>query len=159
MFRFGKSSSSASPAQLSSKEIQRIERRFLKLSQDKVHVPITAFQTLPELAGNPFAAKIVQLYDKDKDGFVTLEEFTQALRDFRTLQNPEDKLKLIFLLYDLDKDGYVGESELVETMKDVQQHLSPQQLDQIARSTIAEYDRDGDGKLSFAEFRELAGDT
>mmetsp|Transcript_30788 Transcript_30788/g.77105 ORF Transcript_30788/g.77105 Transcript_30788/m.77105 type:complete len:161 (-) Transcript_30788:40-522(-) len=157
MFKFGRNGAAPSPSEFSTKELQRIQRRFLKLSQDRYRVPISAFQSMPELSGNPFVAKILHLFDGDRDGFITLEEFTSALQWFRTLQHPEDKLSLVFRLYDLDSDGYVGEAELISTMREMQRHLSQTQLEQIARSTIREYDKDNDGKLSMAEFRELVG--
>mmetsp|Transcript_30140 Transcript_30140/g.85088 ORF Transcript_30140/g.85088 Transcript_30140/m.85088 type:complete len:162 (+) Transcript_30140:417-902(+) len=157
MFKFGKSSSSPSAGQFSTKEIQRIQRRFLKLSADRQRAPVAAIQNIPELANNPFAVKILSLFDSDRDGFITMDEFVYALQSFRNLQHPEDKLKLVFKLYDLDNDGFVGEAELIATMRQVQQHLSDQQLEQIAKSTILEYDQDGDGKLSIWEFRQLVG--
>lgn len=157
MFKFNRGGAAPTPAGFSTKELQRIQRRFLKLSQDRYRVSITAFQSLPELAGNPFVSKILHLFDGDGDKCITLEEFTSALQWFRTLQHPEQKLALVFRLYDLDDDEYVGEAELIATMRDMQRHLSQQQLEQIARSTIREYDRDNDGKLSKAEFRDLVG--
>lgn len=189
MFKFGRTSSAGMPGQFSTKEMQRIQRRyeardlvlspsgrpinlasractlnsfwgsrFLKLSQDRQRVAVTSLQSLPELAGNPFAARLVTLFDTDRDGFVTLDEFIHALQTFRNLNHPEDKLKcmyrlghsrrlknddwpllqcavppltVVFRLYDLDNDGYVGEIELIETMKQVQQHLSHAQLEQV----------------------------
>jgi len=92
MFKFGRNGAAPSPSEFSTKELQRIQRRFLKLSQDRYRVPISAFQSMPELSGNPFVAKILHLFDGDRDGFITLEEFTSALQWFRTLQHPEDKL-------------------------------------------------------------------
>ncbi len=65
----------------------------MKLSQDRQRMPISALQSLPELAGNPFVLRIVNLFDRDRDGMVSLEEFTQALLFFRNLNTPEDKLK------------------------------------------------------------------
>ena len=67
--------------------------RFLKLSQNGHRMPISALQTLPELKGNPFVTHIVKLYDRDNDDMVSLEEFIMALKDFRSLSSPEEKLK------------------------------------------------------------------
>lgn len=67
-----------------------------------------------------------------------------------------------FRMYDLDGDGYVSPEELAHTLKTLMgRALSELQLNQIVESTIMQHDVDGDGRLSFQEFRSLlnAADT
>lgn len=67
-----------------------------------------------------------------------------------------------FRMYDLDGDGYVSPEELAHTLKTLMgRALSELQLSQIVESTIMQHDVDGDGRLSFQEFRSLlnAADT
>jgi Ca2+-binding EF-hand superfamily protein len=50
-------------------------------------------------------------------------------------------------LYDKDKDGYITKNEMEKLSK----NLSKEQIDKV----FARFDADGDGKLSYAEFRKM----
>lgn len=49
------------------------------------------FQSVPELAGNPFIKRIFQLFDADQDGCLNFEEFIRAVESFGRLYSSEDK--------------------------------------------------------------------
>ncbi len=59
----------------------------------------------------------------------------------------------------MDGDGYVTKEELLVILKTLVLHsLKDEQLEQIVERTIDELDTDGDGKLNYAEFREVGAD-
>jgi Ca2+-binding EF-hand superfamily protein len=55
--------------------------------------------------------------------------------------------EIAFRLYDKDKDGYITKNEMEKLSK----NLSKEQIDKV----FARFDADGDGKLSYAEFRKM----
>lgn len=65
-----------------------------------------------------------------------------------------------FKVYDMDRDGLISNGELFLVLKMmVGNNLKDQQLQQIVDKTIMEADKDGDGKLDFAEFQEMVANT
>lgn len=47
----------------------------------------------PDVPSPLLFAAMLQLYDSNKDGFITLQEFTQALELFGQLDDPEEQYK------------------------------------------------------------------
>ena len=63
---------------------------------------------------------------------------------------PKDHAKqaeLAFKLYDKDKDGYITKSEMEKLSKT----LTKSQIEKV----FAKFDADGDGRLSYTEFRRM----
>jgi serine/threonine-protein phosphatase 2B regulatory subunit len=61
-----------------------------------------------------------------------------------------------FRIYDADDDGFVTRSDILRQLQQTNRRgLSPPQLEQIAGSTVTAFDADGDGLLSYPEFRAL----
>ncbi|KAK9820181.1 hypothetical protein WJX72_007199 [[Myrmecia] bisecta] len=152
----GNSSSRIPGEGISKKELERMHRRFQRLSNGTERVGLAAFQTVPELAGNPFVPRIFQLFDVNKDGNISWQEFTAGVEYLGKLSTDEEKSMFAFQLYDLDANGFVSANELFQMLKLLMgRALSDAQLDQIVRSTVAEHDEDGDGQLSPSEFSKL----
>jgi len=60
----------------------------------------------------------------------------------------------------MDRDGYISNGELFIVLQMmVGSNLRDDQLQQIVDKTIMEADKDGDGKLSYAEFLDMIKDT
>lgn len=65
-------------------------------------------------------------------------------------------LLVAFDIYDIDKDGYISNGELFLTLKIMSgDHLDDVSLQQIVDKTIRDADEDGDGRISFEEFKRL----
>ena len=71
--------------------IQLVNGRFLRLAKGGRKVALTDFQSVPELAGNPFIMRIFELFDADHDGCLNFEEFIWAVESFGRLYTSEDK--------------------------------------------------------------------
>ena len=65
--------------------------RFVRLAKGGRKVALPDFQSVPELAGNPFIMRIFQLFDADQDGCLNFEEFIKAVESFGRLYTSEDK--------------------------------------------------------------------
>lgn len=141
---------------LAKKDIERLQRRFLRASGGKEYAQIIALQQLPELAGNPFIPRIFQLFDANGDGIVTLDEFTRGVEYLATLSDPEEQYKFAFSMYDANADGVLTQADLYSMLKTLGAgNMSDAQLEQVVQSTIEEFDKDGDRALSLAEFKNL----
>lgn len=61
-----------------------------------------------------------------------------------------------FDIYDIDRDGYISNGELFLALKIMSgDHLEDLHLQQIVDKTIRDADEDGDGRISFDEFKKL----
>ena len=118
------------------------------------------FLSIPGVAANPLASRLIETFDKDGSGDVDFQEFITGLSIFSSKGLKDDKLKFAFEIYDIDKDGFISNGELFIVLKMmVGQNLEDDQLQQIVDRTIMENDVDGDGKLSFSEFQKAVEET
>ena len=65
-------------------------------------------------------------------------------------------VRFAFRIYDIDDDGFISNGELFTVLKImVGENLDDIALQQIVDKTIIYADEDGDGKLSFEEFKKV----
>ncbi|GAX76960.1 hypothetical protein CEUSTIGMA_g4407.t1 [Chlamydomonas eustigma] len=155
---------------LSQEDLARLQRRFTRLSGGSDRVAIRQIQGMVELGANPFiprgltahigkpikSVRMFQMFDRDKDGLLSLEEFTEALQLFGRLEDEEEQYKFAFRIYDVDEDGLISSQELFHTLEGlVGVHYTETQLEQIVLNTMAEFDLDGDNSLNLEEFKML----
>jgi len=131
---------------------------------------------LKNLNDTPFGDRLFEMLDLNKDGVVDLQEFISGL-SFLCKGTVEEKLELSFKAYDLDGNGYITKSELGTMFKHAwiagfkalctttgNEELSMEDLHQFAEemanlfadNAFETLDTNGDGKLSFEEFKEFA---
>lgn len=61
-----------------------------------------------------------------------------------------------FRIFDADEDQYVTHLDLLRWLQATNKRgLSVAQLEQIVHNTMAQFDEDGDGQLSYPEFRTM----
>ncbi|KAK9896911.1 putative CNB1-calcineurin B, regulatory subunit [Cystobasidium minutum MCA 4210] len=145
----------------SAAEIQRLKRRFMKLDKDgSGSIDKEEFLQIPQIANNPLASRMIAIFDEDGGGTVDFQEFVAGLSAFSNRGEREEKLKFAFKVYDMDRDGFISNGELFLVLKMmVGNNLKDQQLQQIVDKTIMEADQDGDGKISFEEFKAMVANT
>ncbi|XP_070286201.1 calcineurin subunit B type 2 [Myotis yumanensis] len=141
-------------------EIKRLSKRFRKLDVDSSGaLSANELLSLPGLWSNPLAQRVFEVFDADGDGKVDFEEFIVGTSQFSVRGDEEQKLRFAFSIYDMDRDGYISNGELFQVLKMmVGSNLQDSELQQVVDKTIIILDRDGDGRLSFEEFKAAVGD-
>ncbi|CAM0138104.1 Calcineurin subunit B [Umbelopsis sp. WA50703] len=145
----------------SAEEIQRLYKRFMKLDKDNSgSIDREEFLSIPQIANNPLASRMIAIFDEDGGGDVDFKEFIKGLSAFSAKGNQREKLEFAFKVYDMDRDGYISNGELFLVLKMmVGNNLKDNQLQQIVDKTIMEADKDQDGKISFDEFLVMVENT
>merc|ERR1711994_569530 len=97
---------------------------------------------------------LVDIADKNHDGFISFEEFVgESERRRREGKNkrrrgtPIDRTEAAFNVFDSDKDGYVTKQEFLRNTTKL--------TDEQVTAMIDRLDVDGDGKLNKEEFEKL----
>jgi serine/threonine-protein phosphatase 2B regulatory subunit len=144
-----------------SEEIDRLAKRFMKLDTDNSGaIDKDEFLAIPGIGQNPLAKRVVDIFDENKGGDIDFKEFVTGLSVFSSTGSVDDKLRFLFKVYDIDNDGYISNGELFIVLRlMVADSLNDVQLQQLVDRTIMEGDSDGDGKLSFAEFKKIIEST
>jgi len=142
-------------------ELERLRKRFMKLDADNSgSIDRDEFLSIPQVASNPLANRMIAIFDEDGGGTVDFQEFVGGLSAFSGRGGRDQKLRFAFNVYDMDRDGYISNGELFIVLKMmVGSNLKEAQLQQIVDKTIMEADKDGDGKLSFEEFALMVSNT
>ena len=141
-------------------EIQSLHTNFLRLDRDKKGYvskkDIIDRLNVSNVDEKHFLNKLLDLFtDKSSDNRISFHEFAMALSDFKSDTN-DGKLRLLFNLIDTDRNGLLGIKELEEAFKMVKlEHLTKQDIAEIAYQTLLYADNDQDGYLNFEEFKEF----
>eukprot|EP00747_Dinoflagellata_sp_TGD_P215160 gnl/TRDRNA2_/TRDRNA2_87884_c0_seq2.p1 gnl/TRDRNA2_/TRDRNA2_87884_c0~~gnl/TRDRNA2_/TRDRNA2_87884_c0_seq2.p1 ORF type:complete len:191 (-),score=46.38 gnl/TRDRNA2_/TRDRNA2_87884_c0_seq2:307-843(-) len=143
-------------AQFSEKDIARLYNRFRALDSDgNGQLDPSEILGVAELTENPLVQRVISVFDKDGNGTVSFIEFLVGLAKLASGTSEEQKLQFAFNIYDVNKDGFISNGDLFQVMKMmVGENLGEVQLQQLVDRQIVIADRDGDGKLSFEEFKE-----
>lgn len=147
----------AFPEILKENEIKKLKKRFDKMDTNKNgKLSVEEIMTIPGLEHNPLVSRVIETFDTNNDGEINFMEFVQGISRFSVKTSKEDKLRFAFNIYDIDNDGFISNGELFTVLKImVGENLDDINLQQIVDKTIVYADEDGDGKLSFEEFKKV----
>lgn len=97
--------------------------------------------------------EMILAVDVNGDGEVDFEEFLalMRLRMGESGEDAEQHLRDVFNMFDSDSSGYIDRDELRALMKKLAQTLKDDEITAI----MEEADVDGDGEISFEEFKIL----
>jgi len=128
------------------------------------------------LEETPFGERLFQLLDTNQDGSVDLQEFVCGL-SLLCKGSVEEKLEFSFKAYDIDGNGFISKDELAQMFKRAwisgfralcsthgNEELSMEDLNEFSEEMATLFadnafdtlDTNGDGQLSFEEFKEFA---
>ena len=112
------------------------------LSRDEVRAGLAALKLPPTAEG---VEKLFNLLDKNSDGVVTLEEFSEMIKQ------REKEIRAAFDELDLDKSGYLDFHEVQEALN----KLSISYDDKVVKDLINHMDTNKDEKVEYTEFRDI----
>merc|ERR1712079_581725 len=99
--------------------------------------------------------KILEDYDQNKDGKLTLVEFTAGWDEKYEFLPHE--ISNIFAGADQDKDGMLNLEEGKVFLKELNQEVDDEQKKEEAKESLENYDENADGKLTLVDFHFLVG--
>jgi Ca2+-binding EF-hand superfamily protein len=111
---------------------------------------------MSKLGETPTAEELedmIRAVDLNGDGEIDFDEFIglMRLRMDERQRDPEEDLRDAFNMFDADRSGYIDRDEVRLLMKKLAQTLTEEEIDAI----MEEVDTDGDGEISFEEFRAM----
>ncbi|KAL0480677.1 serine/threonine-protein phosphatase 2B regulatory subunit [Acrasis kona] len=142
-------------------EIRKLFEQFKGISssrEDDGVIDKQEFQNALGLKDSLFVDRMFSLFDEDNDGTIDFREFICGLSVFCEKGTIDEKLKFSFRIYDFDNDGCIDKEELFKLLEAIVQNslgIPQEQLHSLVDATFAEADTDGDGKISFEEYRVL----
>lgn len=98
---------------------------------------------------------VFRVFDTDGSGSIDFPEFCVV---YHTLTEgpPDQCLKNIFKVFDCNNDGEISQAEMKRLVKDMYVLLQEEDMymteETISKSTFAEMDRNGDGRITEEEF-------
>ena len=142
-------------ANFTQKDITRLYSGFKELDEDgNGQLNPKEILGVAELTENPLVQRVISVFDKDSSGTVSFIEFLIGLSKLAAGTSEEDKLKFAFSISDVNKDGFISNGDLFKLMKMmVGDDLVETQLQQLVDRQLVIADQDGDGNLSFEEFK------
>ncbi|XP_014665610.1 PREDICTED: neuronal calcium sensor 1-like [Priapulus caudatus] len=147
------------------KELQQWHKDFMKDCPSGI-LRKEEFQTIYQQFfphGDPakFAGFVFNVFDSDKDGFISFKEFIIAL-SVTSRGTLDEKLDWAFNLYDVDRDGYITKEEMIDIVDAIYSMVGsmldlPKDEDtpeKRVNKIFKQMDVDKDGRLTKEEFRE-----
>merc|ERR1712193_339640 len=109
-------------------------------------------KALPSKDASKMEKHVFRIYDANNDGYIDFMEF-MLIFHIMSDGTPEEVLGKIFRLFDYNSDGTITAKEMKRLVKDMygllkadDPELASQEM--IAKSSFAEMDADGDGKIT-----------
>lgn len=139
-------------------EIKDLERAFRfmddnhdgRLTKKELEIGLIKILNKPAEEAKEEVEKIFKKADGDMNGYLEYEEFIRACIQRDTLLR-DDYLKLAFDFFDKDSSGLITTSEIKEVFSGGNTQIN----DKTIQNLINEADVDGDGQISFEEFKKM----
>jgi len=91
----------------------------------------------------------VDICDANNDGFIDFGEFKNLIKEAESTYT-----KSLFKAYDLNMDGYITQDEMDTVVSGIEKPNRAKRVREIFDLMLQNFDADGDGRISWAEFTE-----
>ena len=95
--------------------------------------------------------QMIHEIDEDGDGTIDFDEFCELMENRMSNDNSEADIIEVFKVFDEDGSGNISGKELAHILSNLDEPLTPAEVQWI----VNEADVDGDGTISFAEFKKM----
>jgi len=92
---------------------------------------------------------VVEVCDVNNDGFIDFEEFKTLIMEAKAVYIEE-----LFKTYDLNLDGFITQDEMDTVVAGIEKPIRAKKVRELFDMLLANFDADGDGRLSLAEFTD-----
>jgi len=92
---------------------------------------------------------VVEVCDVNNDGFIDFEEFKTLIMEAKAVYIEE-----LFKTYDLNLDGFITQDEMDTVVAGIEKPIRAKKVRELFDMMLANFDADGDGRLSLAEFTD-----
>merc|ERR1711962_833782 len=118
------------------------------ISKDELHNVMSSFGydvTQKELD------EMVKLVDADGNDLIDFHEFSSLMEGYLSVVDVDQEIRNLFAIIDINQDGFLSAKEIRSMMKKLGE--KPRKKD--IRKMMKEADNNGDGKISYDEFKDL----
>uniref|UniRef100_A0A3B3BQ65 Calaxin n=1 Tax=Oryzias melastigma TaxID=30732 RepID=A0A3B3BQ65_ORYME len=112
-----------------------------------------ALHTLFEMTDDFILDRVFRIFDKDNDGFVSVEEWIQGL-SVLLRGTLDEQMKYCFQVYDLKGGGFITRDELYLMLKDSFHLDEEDEINELMEIVLKKMDHDKDGRLSFEDYEK-----
>ncbi|KAK4885210.1 hypothetical protein RN001_001481 [Aquatica leii] len=132
--------------------LQCLEQLFRQTVGNEKEIRREEFEKIV-VSKNPFfTERVFHIFDKDKSGTISLQEFLDAMNQFAG-QSPEDKIRFLFKVYDLDGDGLIQHKELQHVMRACMEEngmqFSEEQIEELTVAMFEDADTKNRGAITY----------
>eukprot|EP00753_Platysulcus_tardus_P001090 PLAT11042.1.p1 GENE.PLAT11042.1~~PLAT11042.1.p1 ORF type:complete len:407 (-),score=160.72 PLAT11042.1:77-1150(-) len=139
------------PLELEEVELERFYEVFLQMDKDMSgEIDFDEFANFFDLHDTPFARRMFYVTDTDGSGQLDFREFVVTMWNFCSL-DAATVSSFGFRLFDLDNSGMLDQEEVEALIQEVYGEKLKNNM--RVRKVLRLLDRDGDGEVSFDEFR------
>ncbi|XP_022157783.1 probable calcium-binding protein CML25, partial [Momordica charantia] len=155
--RLGSRSSSANSQQSQSQsqiaELEEVFKKFDVNGDGKISSAElgSIMSSLGHRATEEDLAKMIEEFDADGDGFIDLNEFVELNTKEIDPEELLENLREAFSVYDIDGNGSISAEELHEVLRSLGDDCTVDDC----RQMISAVDSNGDGMISFDEFKVM----
>merc|ERR1712002_328981 len=95
--------------------------------------------------------EMVKLVDVDGNDMIDFHEFSSLMEGYLSVQDVDQEIRNIFSIIDVNQDGFLSAKEIRKMMKKLGEKVRKKDI----RKMMKEADKNGDGKISYDEFKDM----